>query len=208
MKREELKSLVDIPKLPPASGNRMLQDSSIRLRKEVSTLLHFIGKVDGENARPCAKKKKPRNDEVSSPFASIDACQQIGPVLNVGIVKIVDVYSIEVSNPMFSTCVLISGGQERFVNEPHLHNNTIVNQSFSLQGKNNSKSVDQVSNEAASANPMQGLQESDTCEQHISHVTFCRTCMRTCLCLIDNGSSLACAAHISQHTVNVTSTLA
>ena len=104
----------------------------------------------------------------SRPYASIDAYQQIGPVLNIGIARILDVYGIEVqiqslSDPRFSTWILISRGHERFVNFLHLHNNTIVNQSFSLQGREkNSDGLNQDSNKPASGNPMQGLKGSDT----------------------------------------------
>ena len=38
---------------------------------------------------------------------------------------------------------------------------------------------------------------SESFEQHTSHVTFSRTCMRTFLCHIDIGSSLACSAHFT-----------
>ena len=120
----------------------------------------------------CKEYTKSRNDEDSTPHASIDGYQQIGPILNVWIAKIIDVYGIEVQvpslrNPMFPTRVLTSRGRERFVNESHLHKYTIVNQCFSLQGKEkNSNSVDQDSNKPASGNPMQGLQGSDTfCER-------------------------------------------
>ena len=72
------------------------------------------------------------------PYASIDAYKQIGPVLNIGIAKVLDVYGIEVqvqslSNPKYPTPILISRGHEGFVNELHLHNATIV----STEGKEN-----------------------------------------------------------------------
>ena len=44
----------------------------------------------------CKEFTKPRNDEDSRPYASIDAYQQIGPVLNFGIAKVLDVCGIEV----------------------------------------------------------------------------------------------------------------
>ena len=70
--------------------------------------------MDGESARHCVKNtQKPRNDKDSRPFVSIDAYQQIGPVLNDGIAKVLDVYGIEVqvqslSDPRFPTWILIS----------------------------------------------------------------------------------------------------
>ena len=51
----------------------------------------------GENARRCAKSaQNPRNDKDLMPYASIDAYHQIGPVLNLGLAKILDVYGIQV----------------------------------------------------------------------------------------------------------------
>ena len=100
----------------------------------------------------CKEYTKCRNHMDSRPFASTDAYQHIGPVLNIGIAKILDVYRTEVqfsslSDPRFPTWILTSRDHERFVNELHLHNNTIVNQSFSLQGsENNSDGVNQDSN--------------------------------------------------------------
>ena len=66
-------------------------------------------------------------------------------------------------NPILSSWVLTSRGHERLVNESHLHNNAIVNQSFSSQRmEENSSSVDQDSNKPASGNPMQGLTGFET----------------------------------------------
>ena len=189
MKREELKSLVDIPKLPPASGKRMLQNlesfESMTLWSKFESLRTTAGffhpveqgsiyittlyKEDGwrKCTSLCKEYTKPRNDEDSRPYASIDAYQQIGPILDIGIAKIDDVYGIEVqiqslSDSRFATWVLICRGHEIFVNESHLHNNTIVNQSFSLQEGRRTPTVDQDSNKPASGNPVQGFQESET----------------------------------------------
>ena len=118
MKREELKSLVDIPMLPPALGNRMLQNLEsfesmprrnqmeflrttagfyhpVKIGRTFSTTLH---KEDGwrKCTSLCKEYAKPRNEKDSSPYVSIDAHKQIGPVLNVGIAKVLDVYGIEV----------------------------------------------------------------------------------------------------------------
>ena len=57
------------------------------------------------------------------PYASIDAYQQLGPVLNIGLAKVFDVHGIEVhvqslGDPRFPTWILTSRGHERFVIEP------------------------------------------------------------------------------------------
>ena len=82
----------------------------------------------------------PRNQEDSKPYASIDANQEIGPVLNIGIATILDVLDIEVKVPSLSTpersiWISTSRGYERFVNEIHRHNPEIVNYSSSLRTK-------------------------------------------------------------------------
>ena len=95
--------------------------------------------TDGENARQCAKNtQRPRNREDSKPYAPIDANQEFGPVLNIGIATVIDVLGIEVqvpslSSPWYSVWVLLSRGHERFVNEIHRHNSDIV------QDSNNAK---------------------------------------------------------------------
>ena len=76
IKQEDLKSLVDIRRLPHASGNRMLQKlkdfnsmpliaklnisvqrrkSTIRSRKEIIMLQLLLKMMDGENTHQCAK---------------------------------------------------------------------------------------------------------------------------------------------------------
>ena len=61
----------------------------------------------------------------------------------------------------FPKWILISRGHD--VIELHLHNNTMVNQRSSLQGREkNSDSVNQDSNKPASEKLMQGLKGSDT----------------------------------------------
>ena len=97
--------------------------------------------MDGEDARQCAKNTQgPKNQENSIPHASIDANQESGPVLNIGIATILDVLGIEVQVPSLSTpqrftWLLISRGHERFVNEIHRHNPEFVNYSSSLHTK-------------------------------------------------------------------------
>ena len=96
--------------------------------------------MDGDDARQGAKNTRPRNQEDSRPYASIDANQEIGPVLNIGIATVLDVPGIEVqvpslSTPERSTWILISGGYERLVNEIHRHNPETVNYSSSLRTK-------------------------------------------------------------------------
>ena len=65
----------------------------------------------------CKENTAPRNQKDSRPFASIDANQEIGPVMNIGIATIIDVRSIEVhvpslSDPWRSLWILISRGKE------------------------------------------------------------------------------------------------
>ena len=145
IKQEDLKSLVDIPRLPYTSGKRMLQsvkdvnsmpfmskinisvhwrNSTIRSRKEIIMLQLFLKITDGEMHVNVQRNTAPRNREDSRPHASIDAEQEIGPVSNVGIVSVFDVLGIEVhvpslSSPGYSVWILISRGHERFVNEIH-----------------------------------------------------------------------------------------
>ena len=105
MKREELKSVVDIPKPPPASGKRMLQNlesfESMTLWSKIESLRTTAGffhpvekgsiyfttlhKEDGwrKCTSLCKEYRKQRNDEDSRPDASIDAHQQIGPILDI-----------------------------------------------------------------------------------------------------------------------------
>ena len=104
-------------------------------RKSTTTLHKDNGW--GKSTSLCTEYAKPRNEKDSMPFASIDAHKQIGPVWNVGIAKVLDVYGIEVqvqslSNRKFPTWFLISSGHERFVKELHLHNATNENLSSSL----------------------------------------------------------------------------
>ena len=105
--QEELKSLVDVPRLPPASGNRMLQNlenfesmpsmSKIESLRAAAKFIHpiEIGKYhvttlledDGwvRHTSMCKEYTAPRNQRDSRPFASIDANQKIDPILNIGI---------------------------------------------------------------------------------------------------------------------------
>ena len=88
----------------------------------------------------CKEYTAPRNREDSRPYASIDAEQEIGPVLNMRIATVIDVLGIEVQvpslfSPGYPVWILISRGHERFVNEIHRHNSDIVNHSSSLRTK-------------------------------------------------------------------------
>ena len=67
----------------------------------------------------------------------IDAEQEIGPFLNIGIATVFDVPGIEVQIPSLSSpgWILISRGHERFVNEIHRRNSDIVNNSSSLRAQ-------------------------------------------------------------------------
>ena len=161
IKQEDLKSLVDIPRLPHASGNRMLQNlkdfnsmpfmSKIEYLRAPAKVYHPIEngnyKVttaldEGWRRRTsmCKEYTAPRNRAVSKPYASIDAGKEHGPVLNIEIATIIDVPGIEpqvpsLSSPRYSVWILISRGHERFVNEILRHNSDIVNFSSSLRAK-------------------------------------------------------------------------
>ena len=87
-KQEDLKSLVDIPRLPHASGNRMLQNwkdfiavpfrtrtenprtaanSTTRSRKETSMSQLLFVMTDGESALRCAKNvQRPETERIQS----------------------------------------------------------------------------------------------------------------------------------------------
>ena len=117
IKQEDLKSLVDIPRLPHASGNRMLQNlkdfnsmpfmSKIEYLRTTAKLGHPMEKgnhyvtttleEDGwwKRTSMCKEFTAPRNLEDSRPYASIDAEQEIGPVLNIGIAAAVGVPGVE-----------------------------------------------------------------------------------------------------------------
>ena len=121
MKQEDLKSLVDIPRLPHTSGNRMLQNlkdfnsmpcmSKIEYLRTTAKFNHPIEKghyyvtttleYDGWRKRTsmCKEYTAPRNREDSKPYASIDAETETGPVLNIEIATIIDVPGIEVQVP-------------------------------------------------------------------------------------------------------------
>ena len=151
IKQEDLKSLVDMPRLPHASGNRLLQNvkdfnsmpfmSNIEYLRTAGKFYHPIEKEnnyvtttlddDGWRKRTsiCKEHTAPRNREESKPYASIDAETEIGPVLNIEIATIIDVPGIEVQvpSPGYSAWILMSRGHERFVNKIHRHNSDIVN---------------------------------------------------------------------------------
>ena len=103
IKQEDLKSLVDIPRQPHASGNRMLQNlkdfnsmpfmSKIEYLRTTAKFYHPIEKGNyyvtttldddgwGKRTSMCKEYTAPRNREDSKPYASIDAEKEIGPVL-------------------------------------------------------------------------------------------------------------------------------
>ena len=106
----------------------------------------------------CKEYTAPRNREDSRPYASIDANQEIGPVLNIGIASVIDVPGIEVQEPSLST----PGCSERFVNEIYRHNSNIVNYSFSLRTKEeNFDNVGFESSKPAVVQHKQGSQDSN-----------------------------------------------
>ena len=102
MKQEDLKSLVDIPRLARASGNRMLQNlkdfnsmpfmSKIEYLRTTAKFYHPIEKGNyyvtttldddgwGNHTSMCKEYTAPRNREDSKPYASIDTEKEIGPI--------------------------------------------------------------------------------------------------------------------------------
>ena len=140
--------MVDIPRQPQASGNRMLQNlkdlnsmqfmSKIEYLRTTAKFYHPSEKGNhyvtttleddgwGKHTSMCKEHAALRNREDSRPYASIDAEQEIGPVLNIGIATVFDVPGIEVQVPSLSfpgcsVWILISRGHERFVNEIQAH---------------------------------------------------------------------------------------
>ena len=194
IKQEELKSLVDIPRLPLASGNRMLQNlenfesmpfmskiESLRAAAKfyhpieignyfVTTLLDNDGW--GRRTSMCKEYTAPRNQKESRPFASIDANQKIDPILNIEIALIVDVPGIEVQVPSLSDLwrsmwILTSRGKETFVNEIPRHKPGIVNDSSLLRTKDeNLENVSFESVKLASGNRGYGSDDSDTAKSN------------------------------------------
>ena len=189
MKQEDLKSLVDIPRPPHASGNRMLRHlkdfNSMPFMSEIEDLRR-TAKIDhpieegnyyvttsldddgwGKRTSMCKEYTAPRNREDSKQYASIDAEKEIGPVLNVEFTSNIDVPGIEVqvpplSSPGYSVWILISRGHERFVNEIHRHNSDIVNCSSSLlANEDNFNDVCLESSKRAVVNQGQGSQDSN-----------------------------------------------
>ena len=106
-------SLVDIPRLPPASGNRILQNlenfESMPFMSKIESLraaakFHHPIEIENSNVTTfleddgwgrrtsmCKEYTAPRSQKDSRPFASIDANQKIDPILNIEIALIVDV---------------------------------------------------------------------------------------------------------------------
>ena len=122
IKQEDLKSLVDISRLPHASGNRMLQNlkdfnsipfmSKIEHLRSAAKFYHPIEKGNnyvtttledngwGQHTSFCKDCAAPRNRDDSRTHASIDANKAIGLVLNIGIATVIDVLGIEVQLPV------------------------------------------------------------------------------------------------------------
>ena len=121
----------------------------------------------------CKEYTAPRETEDSEPYASIDANQEFGPVLNIGIATVIDVPGIEVqvpslSSPGYSVWILISRGHERFVNEIHRHNSDIVNYGSSLRTKEeNLNNVCFESSKNAVENYVQGSQDSNSVKTNV-----------------------------------------
>ena len=116
IKQEDLKSLIDIPRLPHASGKRMLDNlkdfnsmpfmSKIEYLRTTAKFYHPIEEGNyyvtttfdddgwGKRTSMCKEYTAPRNREDSKPYASIDAEKEIGSVLNIEIATIIDVLVI------------------------------------------------------------------------------------------------------------------
>ena len=115
----------------------------------------------------CKEYTAPRNQKGSRPHSLIDADQEIGPVLNVGVAKSLDMYGIEVQVPSLSIpersrWIFISRGQERLVGEIHRHNTEIMNDSSLLRTKEeNFENVSFESVKLASGNGGHGSDDSD-----------------------------------------------
>ena len=184
--------MVDIPRLPQASGNRMLQNlkdfNSMPLVSKIEylrTTAKFYHPVEKRNhyitttleddrwetrTSMCKEYTAPRNREDSRPHASVDASQEFGPILNIEIVTVIDVPGSEVQVPSLTTpgCfvwILMSRRHERCVNEIHRHNSNIVNYSSSLSTKEeNFDNVGFDSSNPAVVNHEQGSQDSNNVE--------------------------------------------
>ena len=152
------------------SFSEQQQDSAIQWKLEEYKYPHTTVLHKDDGWRRCTSLFReytgPRNDKDSISYATIDAYQQIGPVWNIGSAKVIDVHGIEVqvqslNNPVYSKWILISRGHERFVNEVHTHNNTIVKHSSSLlRREERSDQVNQDSHKPAFGKPMPGPKNS------------------------------------------------
>ena len=132
------------------------------------TIIPLLMMTDEENAHQCAENtQRPETGTDSRPYASIDANQEIGPVLNIETGAVIDVPGVEVqvlplSFPRCSVWILTSRGHERFVNEIHRHNSNIVNYSSSLRTKEeNFDNVGFESSKPAVVNHEQSSQDSN-----------------------------------------------
>ena len=111
VKQEEFKSFVDTPRLPHASGNRMLQNlkdfNSMSFMSKIEyprTTAKFYLPIEKGNyllclPSMCKEYTAPRNRVDSKPYASLDAEKEMGPILKNEIATIIDVPGIEVQVP-------------------------------------------------------------------------------------------------------------
>ena len=118
----------------------------------------------------CREYTAARSQRDSRQFASVDADQERGTFLNIGIATIVDVPGIEVqvpslSDPWRSIWILTSRGEEKFVNEIRGHNSGLVNYgSLFRMKKENFDNVIFESEKLASGNRGHGSEDSDTAQ--------------------------------------------
>ena len=152
------------------------RNSTIRSRKQITFFTTTL-EDDGwwKRTSMCKECTAPRNWVDSRPYASIDTDQEIGPVLNIGIATVIDVPGLEVqvpslSSPGYPMCILISRGQERFVNEIHRHNSDIVNYNSSLRTKEeNLNDVCFESSKPAVVNHGQSSQDSNNVKTKVEN---------------------------------------
>ena len=175
-KEEDLKSWVDIPRLPHASGNRMLQNlkdfnsmpflSKIEYLCATAKFYHPIEKgttmlqlllmmTDGENPHQCAENvQRPETERIQGHTHRLMQNKKL--VLS-------EILGLLTEFPkILRMDFVISRGHERFVNENHRHNSDIVNCSSSLRTKKeNLNNVCSESSKPAVVNHKQGSRDSN-----------------------------------------------
>ena len=148
----------------------------------------------------CKEYTAHRNREDSKPHASIDAENEIGPVLNIEIATITEVPGIVVQvlslgSLGYSVLILISRGHERFVNEIHRHNSDFVNYSSSLRAKeDNLNDVCLESSTPAVVNHGQAAQDSNNVKTKVEPSSMHRETVASTIRVAPASSNAAAAA--------------